>query len=88
MVVSPPALAVGVADAVCPDGEQADEAQPDEPDEVAAERRVFIVGDRRDRAGAAHRARTARLDPAMRVETWDDDAAVVYDRALWADLRP
>ena len=39
---------------------------------------------RRDTTSAARRARTAGLDPAMRLDTWDDSAALRYDRTLWA----
>jgi DNA replication protein DnaC len=42
--------------------------------------------DRRNRQAAALRARTARLDPAMTLETWDGDTTVTYDRTLWAEL--
>ncbi len=41
---------------------------------------------RRDTSSAARRARDAGLDPAMRLDTWDDSAAVRYDRTLWTDL--
>jgi DNA replication protein DnaC len=41
---------------------------------------------RRDTTSAARRARAAGLDPGMRLETWDDTAAVRYDRALWTEL--
>ena len=41
---------------------------------------------RRDSSSAARRARAAGLDPGMRLETWDDTAAVRYDRALWNEL--
>ena len=41
---------------------------------------------RRDTSSAARRARTAGLDPAMRLDTWDDTAAIRYDRALWTEL--
>lgn len=41
---------------------------------------------RRDTTSAARRARTAGLDPAMRLDTWDDTASVRYDRTLWAEL--
>ena len=41
---------------------------------------------RRDTTSAARRARTAGLDPAMRLDTWDDTAGVRYDRTLWAEL--
>jgi hypothetical protein len=42
--------------------------------------------DRRDRRSTALRARAARLGAAMTLQAWDDDAAGVYDRALWAPL--
>ncbi len=42
--------------------------------------------DRRDRQSTALRARHAKLDPSMTLESWDDDAAVSYDRALWSEL--
>ena len=41
---------------------------------------------RRDTSSAARRARAAGLDPTMRLDTWDEDAAVRYDRTLWTDL--
>ena len=41
---------------------------------------------RRDTSSAARRAREAGLDAAMRLETWDDSAAVRYDHTLWNDL--
>jgi DNA replication protein DnaC len=41
---------------------------------------------RRDTTSAARRARTAGLDPGMRLDTWDEQAAVRYDRTLWAEL--
>ena len=41
---------------------------------------------RRDTSSAARRARTAGLDPGMRLDTWDETAAVRYDRTLWAEL--
>ncbi len=41
---------------------------------------------RRDTTSAARRARTAGLDPAMRLDTWDDTAGVRYDRTLWTEL--
>lgn len=49
----------------------------------------LIVSDeisRRDRISADLRARTARLDPSMRLEAWDDSAAVNFDRQLWSEL--
>jgi DNA replication protein DnaC len=41
---------------------------------------------RRDTHSADLRARTAGLDPAMRLENWDDTAAVSYDRATLDEL--
>jgi hypothetical protein len=41
---------------------------------------------RRDTSSAARRARAAGLDPAMRLDTWDQTAAIRYDRTLWTDL--
>lgn len=41
---------------------------------------------RRETNSAALRARTAGLDPSMRLETWDTTAAVRYDQQLWAEL--
>jgi DNA replication protein DnaC len=41
---------------------------------------------RRDTSSAARRARDAGLDPAMRLDTWDESAAVRYDHTLWTDL--
>ena len=41
---------------------------------------------RRDSQSAQLRARAAGLDPGMRLETWDSEAAVRYDRTLWSDL--
>ena len=41
---------------------------------------------RRDSRSAMLRARTAGLDPTMRLDTWDDTADVRYDRTLWSDL--
>ena len=41
---------------------------------------------RRDTTSAARRAHTAGLDPAMRIDTWDDTVAVRYDRTLWNEL--
>ena len=37
-------------------------------------------------SAAARRAHTAGLDPGMRLDTWDDTAAVRYDRTLWNEL--
>lgn len=42
--------------------------------------------ERRNRQSAALRARTAKLDPTMTLESWDPDAAVTYDHTLWAEL--
>jgi DNA replication protein DnaC len=41
---------------------------------------------RRDANSASLRARTAGLDPAMRLETWDATAKVRYDQQLWNEL--
>jgi DNA replication protein DnaC len=41
---------------------------------------------RRDRTSAALRARTARLDPSMMLEAWDQTANVTFDKRLWAEL--
>lgn len=41
---------------------------------------------RRDAASATLRARTAGLDPTMRLERWDPDTGAAYDRALWDEL--
>jgi hypothetical protein len=41
---------------------------------------------RRDTSSAARRARDAGLDPTMRLESWDETAAVHYDHTLWTDL--
>lgn len=41
---------------------------------------------RRDTQSAQLRARKAGLDPGMRIETWDESAAVRYDRVLWNEL--
>jgi DNA replication protein DnaC len=42
--------------------------------------------ERRDRASASRRARAAGLDPQMVAEAWDTEAAVSFDRELWAEL--
>jgi DNA replication protein DnaC len=42
--------------------------------------------DRRNRQAATVRAKTARLDPTMTLETWDGDTTVTYDHHLWAEL--
>ena len=41
---------------------------------------------RRDTTSAERRARSAGLDPAMRFEDWDHEAAVTYDRAVLDEL--
>jgi len=41
---------------------------------------------RRDSSSAARRAHQAGLDPAMRLDTWDESAAVHYDRTCWSEL--
>jgi DNA replication protein DnaC len=41
---------------------------------------------RRDTSSAARRARDAGLDATMRLESWDETAAVRYDHTLWTDL--
>jgi DNA replication protein DnaC len=41
---------------------------------------------RREAKSAKLRARAAGLDPAMRLESWDDHAAIRYDRQLWNEL--
>src|ERR1700677_4904266 len=41
---------------------------------------------RRDRDSASRRARSARLDPHMVLEAWDQDALVTYDRQVWSEL--
>jgi DNA replication protein DnaC len=49
----------------------------------------LIFGDevtRRDTNSAVLRARSAGLDPAMRLETWDTSAAVRFDQQLWSEL--
>lgn len=42
--------------------------------------------ERRDRTSADLRARGARLDPAMRLETFSSDSPVRYDKGLWNEL--
>jgi DNA replication protein DnaC len=42
--------------------------------------------ERRDRTSAELRARTAKLDPGMRLETFSTDGTARYDRELWAEL--
>lgn len=41
---------------------------------------------RRDTNSARLRAGKAGLDPGMRIETWNETAAVGYDHALWNEL--
>jgi len=41
---------------------------------------------RRDGASAARRARAAGLDPAMRLDRWDDTASITYDRQVLDEL--
>jgi len=41
---------------------------------------------RRERVSATVRARAARLDATMLLETWDDTTEAVFDRDLWAEL--
>ena len=41
---------------------------------------------RRDSQSVAMRSQKAGLDPAMRLETWDDTAKVTFDRALLNEL--
>ena len=41
---------------------------------------------RREAKSADLRARAAGLDAAMRLDTWDESAAISYDRQLWNEL--
>jgi DNA replication protein DnaC len=41
---------------------------------------------RRESRSAMLRARAAGLDPAMRLDTWDEPDDLSYDRTLWSDL--
>jgi DNA replication protein DnaC len=41
---------------------------------------------RRESKSATLRSRTAGLDPTMRLDTWDESAAIGYDRQLWNEL--
>jgi DNA replication protein DnaC len=41
---------------------------------------------RREAKSAGLRARAAGLDPGMRLDTWDETAAIAYDRQLWNEL--
>ena len=42
--------------------------------------------DRRDRTGAARRARAAGLDPTMTLQAWDDHDAITYDHDILNEL--
>ncbi len=49
----------------------------------------LLLGDevsRRDSRSAMLRARTAGLDPAVRLDTWAEPPDLRYDRMLWSDL--
>lgn len=41
---------------------------------------------RRDRSSSDVRAQTAKLDPKMRLEAWDETTGVSFDRELWSEL--
>ncbi|HEY3896268.1 MAG TPA: IS21-like element helper ATPase IstB [Pseudonocardiaceae bacterium] len=41
---------------------------------------------RRESRSAMLRAKAAGLDPAMRIDTWNEPENLRYDRALWSDL--
>jgi DNA replication protein DnaC len=41
---------------------------------------------RRDAKSASLRSRAAGLDAGMRIDTWDESAAIRYDRQLWNEL--
>jgi len=41
---------------------------------------------RRDRVSGDYRARVAQLDPVMRLEAWDPQTEVRFDRQLWSEL--
>ena len=41
---------------------------------------------RRESVSAANRSKAARLDPQMTLESWDETAAISYDRELWSEL--
>jgi DNA replication protein DnaC len=50
---------------------------------------LVILGDeveRRESNAIAMRALKAQLEPDMRLERWDDSAAVVYNQSLWSEL--
>jgi len=42
--------------------------------------------ERRDRSSALLRARAAKLDPSLRIDTFSSDTGAVYDRELWNEL--
>ncbi len=42
--------------------------------------------ERRDRSSAQLRARAAKLDPGMRIDTFTSDTGAVFDRELWNEL--
>jgi len=42
--------------------------------------------ERRDRTSAEVRARAAKLDPAMRIDTFTSETAATYNRQLWNEL--
>lgn len=42
--------------------------------------------ERRSRLSTQLRARRAKLDLGMRLETWDSSAKITYDRKLWSEL--
>jgi DNA replication protein DnaC len=42
--------------------------------------------ERRDRSSAQLRARAAKLDPGMRIDTFSSDSGAVFDRELWNEL--
>ena len=42
--------------------------------------------ERRDRSSAELRARTAKLDPSMRIETFHSEAGASFDRQTWHEL--
>jgi DNA replication protein DnaC len=49
----------------------------------------LVLGDeitRRDSRSAMLRARTAGLEAAMRLDTWNEPEDLTYDRMLWSDL--
>jgi hypothetical protein len=41
---------------------------------------------RREAKSAGLRARAAGLGPGMRLDTWDESAAIRYNRQLWNEL--